>query len=159
MEVYQSRQAIGQLEKRKGGYYFLKVDAEVVHQFRGGKNTRFLCKLERIAFSCGLNHFGDGHFFIILSTKRVKTLGRKVGDVIDFELREDPNPLGVELPQTLAALLQQDELLHRQFEQLTDGKKRSLIHAVGRIKDVDKSIQKTIELLNNGVRLRNKPML
>jgi hypothetical protein len=29
MKVFENELAIGQLEKRKGGYFFLKVDAEV----------------------------------------------------------------------------------------------------------------------------------
>lgn len=33
MKDYVSEQVIGQLEKRKGGYFFLKVDAEVVDKF------------------------------------------------------------------------------------------------------------------------------
>ena len=36
MKVYKSRQAIGQLEKRKGGYYFLKIEAEEVNDFTQG---------------------------------------------------------------------------------------------------------------------------
>ncbi len=160
MKVYKGNQILGQLEKRKGGYYFLKIMEGVVNQFKNGKHTRLICTVDQtLAFSCGLNHFGDGNFFIILSTKKVKDLGRSVGDSIAFELRQDPNPLGVDLPEVLTILLEQDERLKQKFESLTPGKKRSLVHAVSRIKDIDKQVEKASALLNNGVKLRNKPIL
>lgn len=160
MKVYKSSQALEQLEKRKGGYYFFKITADVVSGFKNGKQTRLLCTVDKmLSFSCGLNHLGNGDFFIMLSTKNVKSIGKKVGDLISFELREDPNPLGVELPEVLAALLEQDEVLQQKFESLTAGKKRSLVHAISRIKDIDKQVRKAVELLNNGVQLRNKPLL
>jgi hypothetical protein len=45
MKVYKSEQVIGQLEKRKGGYFFLKIEAEIVNKFRNKKLTRFLLTL------------------------------------------------------------------------------------------------------------------
>lgn len=159
MKVYKSDQILRQLEKRRGGYYYLKINEDVVNQFNNGRHTRLICIVgEALTFSCGLNHFGDGNFFIIVSTKRVKDLGISVGDSIAFELRQDPNPLGVNLPEVLTILLEQDERLKQKFEALTL-KKRSLVHAVSRIKDIDKQVAKTSALLNNGVKLRNKPIL
>lgn len=104
MKRYKSEQIIQQLEKRKGGYFFLKIDAEIVNQFKNKRQTRFLCTLEKsLTFQCGLNHFGDGNFFIILSTKNLQKTNKKLGDKINYELNEDPNPLGVEMPEVLNA--------------------------------------------------------
>ena len=89
MKVYKSHQSIGQLEKRQGGYYFLKIEADVVDSFKNGKQTRFICTVDKkLIFSCGLNHLGDENYFIILSTKKVKELGRSIEDTVAFELRE-----------------------------------------------------------------------
>ncbi len=141
MKVYRSEQIIGQLEKRKGGYFFLKIEAEIINQFKNKRHTRFLCTLENsLTFQCGLNHLGDGNFFIILSSKNLQTVNKKLGDKMHFELNEDPNPLGVEMPQVLEAFLEQDETIKAAFEKLTLGKKRSLIFALGKIKDIDKQI-------------------
>jgi hypothetical protein len=46
MKSYQTHQVIGQLEKRKGGYFFLKIEADFINQFQNKRNTRFLCMLE-----------------------------------------------------------------------------------------------------------------
>jgi hypothetical protein len=150
MKNFKGIQIIRQLEKRKGGYFFLKIDAEIVEQFEKKRKTRFICKLDnKISFPCGLNHLGDGNFFIIISTKNFKLIERQLGESIPFELMEDPNPLGIDLPEIIEILLVQDNELKNKFNQLTDGKKRSIIVQISKIKDIEKQISKTIELINN----------
>lgn len=155
MEQYESEQIIGQLEKRKGGYFFLKIDADIVNQFKNKRQTRFICTLDKsLTFQCGLNHLGDGNFFIILSTKNLQTINKKLGDKIQFALSEDPNPLGVAVPEVLEAILEQDENIKAIFDGLTLGKKRNVIHQINKIKDIDKQVQKTIKLINDSKKPR-----
>lgn len=157
MKKYKSEQIIGQLEKRKGGYFFLKIDAEIVNQFKNKRQSRFLCTLDKIlTFQCGLNHLGDGNFFIILSAKNLQTVNKKLGDKIAYELNEDPNPLGVEMPEVLEVILEQDEITKSIFENLTLGKKRNVIHQINKIKDIEKQVQMTIKLINDSTKPRPK---
>ena len=160
MKSYKSQQIIGQLEKRKGGYYFLKIDAEIVNQFENKRQTRFLCTLENsLTFQCGLNHLGDGNFFIILSAKNLQSVNKSLCENIIYELNEDPNPLGVAMPEVLEAVLEQDETLKLTFESLTLGKKRNIIHQIIKIKDIDLQIQKSIKLINESTKPRPKKEL
>jgi hypothetical protein len=160
MKTYQSHQVIGQLEKRKGGYFFLEIEADIINQFQNKRHTRFLCMLEgHLTFQCGLNHLGDGNFFIILSSSNLSNVQKKLGDVIHFELYEDPNPLGVDMPETLDAVIEQDEHLKAIFESITLGKKRNIIHQISRIKDIDKQIQKSIKLIKESTQPRPKKSL
>jgi hypothetical protein len=143
MKVYKNEQTIGQLEKRKGGYFYLTITNDVVNKFKDKRHTRFMCTMDKkITFRCGLNHLGDGNFFIILSGKNLKNLDKKLGDNLTFELREDPDPLGVKMPEVLEVLLEQDELLKSKYEKLSMGKKRHIIHSIICIKDIDKQIVK-----------------
>ncbi len=102
----------------------------------------------KLSFQCGLNHLGDGNFFIIVSTKNLKAIDRKVGETIQFELKEDPNQLGIDMPETIEILLEQDTELKAKFNKFTDGKKRSILVQTSKIKDIDKQIARTIELIN-----------
>lgn len=155
MNHYSGEQVIGQLEKRKGGYFFLKIDAALVNQFQNKRHTRFLCTLESsLTFQCGLNHLGDGNFFIILSTKNLAAVRKNLGDNLAFELAEDPNPLGVDMPEVLEVILAQEEGLKAIFDSLTLGKKRNVIHSVNKIKDLDKQIQRTIQLIYESTKPR-----
>jgi hypothetical protein len=160
MKGYQGEQIIGQLEKRKGGYFYLKIDAVIINQYKNKRHTRFLCTLDnRLTFQCGLNHLGDGNFYIILSGKNLNTIGKTLGESILFELNEDPNPLGVDMPEVLEVVLEQYEDLKSVYESLTLGKKRNVIHSINRIKDIDKKIQKTISIINDSSKPRLKKPL
>jgi hypothetical protein len=157
MKNYKGEQIIGQLEKRKGGYFFLTISAETVNQFENKRHTRLICKLDnKLSFQCGLNHLGDGNFFIILSTKNLETVGKQLGDKIKFELTIDPNPLGVDIPEVLESIIEQDKDLKEKFEKLTLGKQRNVIHQMNKIKNIDLQIKKTIELINNADKPRPK---
>lgn len=157
MNKYKSEQVIGQLEKRKGGYFFLTIDAEIVIQFENKRQTRLICKLDsKLSFQCGLNHLGNGNFFIILSTKNLEIIGKKLGDRIKFEITIDPNPLGVDMPEVLETILEQDYKLKEKFIKLSLGKQRNVIHQMNKIKNIDLQIKKTIELITNADKPRHK---
>jgi hypothetical protein len=129
MDVYTNEQTIGQLEKRKGGYFYLTICSQLVNKLKNKRLTRLLCTLDKkLTFQCGLNPLGDGNFFIILGSKNLKAIGKTLGDTVAFELGEDPDPLGVKMPQVLEALLAQDENLKATYEELSMGKKRHIIH-------------------------------
>jgi hypothetical protein len=148
---------IQQLEKRKGGYYYLVVEAETVNLFERKKATRLICSVEdKLKFPCGLNHLGDGNFFIIISTKLFKALGRPLGEPVNFEISVDPNPLGVEVPEVLLVLLEQDAATKAAYDALTDGKKRSLIHYIKGIKDIELQIARIEQFLSGQVRIGGK---
>lgn len=83
-------------------------------------------------------------------------VNKKLGDNLLFELTEDPNPLGVDMPEVLDAVLGQDPVLKALFERLTLGKKRNVIHSINKIKDVDKQIQKAIKVIHESVLPRPK---
>ncbi len=148
MLKFEFEQRVQQLEKRKGGYYYLLIDAGVVDQFPKKRATRLKCVLEKeVVYSCGLNHYGDGNYFVIVATKYIKKLGKKIGDPIHFEIYEDPNPLGVDVPEVLRVLLEQDPAAKKIYEALSDGKKRSLIYLIQPIKDIDKKVGKALAFL------------
>lgn len=151
MEGYfKDKQIVRQLEKSKGGYFFLIINSETVEQLTRKKQTRLICRLDgKISFQCGLNHYGDGNFFIIISSKNMKAINKNHGDTIYFEISEDPNPLGAEIPETVQILLEQDAVLKEKFDLLTDGKKRSILFQVNKIRDIDKQVIKAIGLINN----------
>lgn len=145
MHIFKLRQPIRKLEKRKGGYYYFEIDAKIVDSFAKKRSTRLVCTLEdSISYSCGLNHLGNGNFFIIVATKYIQGLKKDLGDETSFEIKEDPNPLGVEIPEVLKVLLSQDEQANSIFQALSDGKKRSLIYTIKPIKDIDKQVQRSL---------------
>jgi hypothetical protein len=148
LTYHEGEQAIGQLEKIKGGYFYLTIKAVIINQFERKRHTRLLCHLdEKISYQCGLNHLGDGNFFIIIAGKLLEQLGKKVGSFVHFRIEEDPNPLGVDVPEVLSVLFTQDENLNAIYDKITDGKKRALIFSILKIKDIDKQVQGITDFL------------
>jgi hypothetical protein len=67
LTFHAGEQAIGQLEKMKGGYFYLTIEAAIINQFERKRHTRLVCHLdEKISYQCGLNHLGDGNFSSLL---------------------------------------------------------------------------------------------
>lgn len=152
MKGLKGKQIVAQLDKRKGGYCYLRLSAEEVDRLPNKRHTRLLCTINKqFTFPCGLNHLGDGNFFIIVSSKTLKSLGKQPGDTVSYQLEEDPNPLGVAMPEILEVLLAQDPKLNTAFEQLSMGKKRSVIYGTTRLKDPDKQVQMAIKLIRGEV--------
>jgi hypothetical protein len=156
MDTYSGQQFLKQLEKRKGGYFYFKLDADIVNQFEKKKATRIICTIDdEISFRCGLNHLGDGNFFIIVAKKHLEKLRKHLGDSVNFRIDKDPDQLGVEMPEVLEVLLAQDSEIKKVFDNLTDGKKRSLIYGIKKIKNIDIQVQSTIDFLQKE-NLKNK---
>ncbi|WP_046757013.1 DUF1905 domain-containing protein [Kordia jejudonensis] len=136
--IYKNEQSI----KKNGSYYHLEVSAEIVNQFEKKRATRLICTIDdKVRLQCGLNHSGDGNYYIMLAKRYIKALDKDEHDMVSYTLEEDPNPLGVEIPEVLEAFLAQDEDGKRIFDQLTDGRKRTLIFSILRIKNFDKQVQ------------------
>ncbi|BFP39622.1 hypothetical protein FGF1_04670 [Flavobacteriaceae bacterium GF1] len=149
MTSYKGKQTIKQLEKRKGGYFYLKLDSKIINQFSRKRATRMICTIDKeVSYRCGLNHLGDGNFYIIIAGKYLKKLNKEIGNEVSYKIEEDPDQLGVEIPEVLTVFLGQDLEAKAIFDRLTDGKKRSLIYSFAKIKDIDKQVKIIIDFLN-----------
>lgn len=148
MKSHKGTQTIKQLEKRKGGYFYLKIDAKIINQYSKKRATRMICNIdEKVSYRCGLNHLGDGNFYVIVAGKYLKELNKELGEKVSYRIDEDPDQLGVEIPEVLIVLLEQDSDLKEVFDKLTDGKKRSLIYSFVKLKDIDKQVKKITNFL------------
>ncbi len=108
-----------------------------------------ICTIDKeVSYRCGLNHLGDGNFYIIIAGKYLKKLNKEIGNEVSYKIEEDPDQLGVEIPEVLTVFLGQDLEAKAIFDRLTDGKKRSLIYSFAKIKDIDKQVKIIIDFLN-----------
>ncbi|MEM0998184.1 MAG: YdeI/OmpD-associated family protein [Bacteroidota bacterium] len=145
---YEFTQEIRQLEPKRGAYFYFTLSAATVNEFSRQRKTRLICEVDgTVEFRCGLNHLGDGNFFLILATRHLETLDKSLGDTVTFRVHEDPDQLGVDVPEVLTVFLAQDEPAQRIYERLTDGKKRALIYTINRVKNVDLQVKKIIKFL------------
>jgi len=137
---------IQQLEPRRGAYFYVRLTKA---QFQQLNSKRLICRLDdRISYGCGVNHMGDGDYFIIIAKAKLKQLDKALGEVVEVALEADPNPLGVAEPEVLLVLLEQDDWAKAAYGRLTDGKKRGLIYQVLKIKDIDRQVEHILAYLH-----------
>ena len=151
MHTISLTRTLDQLEARRGGYLFLQVPAEEVARLPQGKKTRVIAHLPGGEdLRCGLNHMGDGHFFVIVGKKVAEALGLSLGSEVQFTITPDPDPLGAPIPEAIQVYLDQDSEAKAAWDALTDGKKRNIIFTAGRVKNQDLQVRKTRDILLGG---------
>lgn len=97
----------------------------------------------------GKLHMYQGRYLISFGKRYQKELGIFPSDFFEVQLEEDISKYGVEVPVAFQAILDSDPAGAILFEQLTDGKKRSLIYFVKRIKKEQTQVDKTLIIFEN----------
>lgn len=113
-------------------------------------NKRIVCSINKHnLFYAGFMPDGKGQWFIKLSKEKMKDFNLEVGEVVNVEIKSDTSKYGMELPDEFEEVLIQDVEGSDYFEKLTDGKKRSLIFLIAKVKNTDKKITKSLIILDH----------
>ena len=127
----------------------ITVPADIVNKV-GGIGTRLMCSINgQKAFHGGMVALGGGDAYITVNKKRMKEYGVTKGDEVEVTLEMDHSKYGMEMPEELEALLEQDQEGEKRFEQLAPSKQRYIIHYVSQVKSSQKKIDRAIMLINN----------
>jgi len=128
----------------------IHVPKKVYAKFLELGTKRVLCTVnENEYFHAGLMPKGDGDYFIMMNKKRMKEFALQIGDKIEVLLEEDTSKYGMKMPEEFEEVVLTDEEGQQLFEQLTDGKKRNLIHLVSMVKSTDIRISKALTILDH----------
>lgn len=120
------------------------------------KDRRVICKINStFEFQCALMPDGNGDYFININKEIRTKLGLKQGDMISFSLTKDNSEYGLPMPDELLEVFKQDPEAKSLFHSLTPGKMRSLLHIIGKPKNVDLRIHRAVAVIrhlqeNNG---------
>jgi translation initiation factor IF-1 len=97
-------------------------------------------------FALAVLHMKDGSRFFSVSASLRKAAKVKPGDRVDVRFKVvDPDK--IDIPEELDAVLAQDEQAMKAWNGLTTGYRRSLIHYVTSVKNVDSRIKRSIDLM------------
>lgn len=129
--------------------HHITVPTEIVEKM-GGIGTRLMCSVDgHKVFHGGMVALGGGAAYITVNKKRMEDFGVEKGDEVEVRLTEDTSKYGMEMPEELEALLEQDEDGRHRFENITPGQQRYIIHYVSQVKSSQKKIDRAIMLINN----------
>ena len=130
------------------GYHF-PVPKEIALEFISGNDRRVVCTINnQIDVQCALMPYTEG-YFILVNKDLVNKLQLSINTEVGIILEKDTSEYGHQVPESFKALLDQDLEGNRYFEQLTPGKKRSLVYLVGKVKNIDSQLNKGLAILDH----------
>ena len=89
-------------------------------------------------------HDGQGGFFIMINKAECKKLKIEPGDTCQLEVAIDTSKYGMPVPEAFEAVMETDPEGASLFEALTPGKQRSALHLLGKIKNEQLQIDRTL---------------
>jgi hypothetical protein len=114
--------------------------------FKINGSRRVVCVLnDSMTLHGAIMPHGKG-WVISMNKTNLKKLGLKVGSPVQVSMRQDSSEFGLPMPEELSEVLAQDAEAKHYFDTLTAGKKRTLIHIVISVKNVDKRIERALML-------------
>lgn len=156
MKEFSLSQNIQKIDTKMGTYHTLIIPKRVVNTFSKKHKSRVRIVLPNSSvISCALKPMNIGDYYVYFSKREMQKLKCKEGDEITFSVMEHPNALGVDIPEVLDVFLEQDMEAKAIYDTLTDGRKRTLVFSILRIKDIDKQIEKIRFFLVEELRKRS----
>ena len=135
----------------KGTHHVIIPEIEAIHFIDAG-HTRVEIRAfhgdKTLLFHGKLRKYKD-QFIVSFGQRYQKEVGVQKDDIFTLQLFEDTTKYGVEIPEEFAAVLESDPEALEKFEMLTDGKKRSLIYFIIRIKNSQTRIDKALRITDN----------
>ena len=94
-------------------YPFVEVPHAVAEPFQSEGITRIRCSVNgKAPYACALKA-QKGGFFISLSRQKAKAFGVRVGELLSLEIFEDESEYGMDMPEELQAVIDQEEAFAR----------------------------------------------
>lgn len=129
--------------------YHVKVPEDIKEAFFQQDHKRVVANFnDKVKKHCAIMPGGSFHY-LLLNKQEVKKLQAQPGDNLAITLTPDASPLGMPMPEELEVILAQDPDAKAFFDALTPGKKRSLMHLVGKVKNVDSRISKALAIAHH----------
>lgn len=128
-------------------HFHVPVPDTVATNLIEDKNKRILISINGNEKQHGALMKTKEYWFFLLNKNQCGKLNIHEGDKVSVLLEKDHSEYGHEMPEELQVMLDQDEEGEDYFHQLTKGKQRSLIYLVGKVKNPDSRINKSLAIL------------
>ncbi|MEO9871107.1 DUF1905 domain-containing protein [Ekhidna sp.] len=129
--------------------YYLAVPKPIGDKFIEGDDRRVICVINKSTpIYSALMSKGDV-YSIYVKKDFMKKHELVEGDEVDVTLEKDRSEYGMPMPESFQVLLDQDKEGCLYFHALTKGKQRTLIHLVGKVKNVDSQLAKGLAIMQH----------
>ncbi|MBW3468569.1 YdeI/OmpD-associated family protein [Arthrospiribacter ruber] len=128
-------------------HYHVPVPDDIASQLIEGTNRRILFSIAGSEYQHAALMKTKEYWFFLLNKKQCEKLSISERDKIRVTLEKDRSEFGHEVPEEFQTMLDQDQEGAEYFNSLTKGKQRSLIYLVGKVKNPDSRINKSLAIL------------
>lgn len=129
--------------------YYVAIPKSIGNQFIEDDDRRVICRINNAKpIHSALMPKGDV-YSIYVKKDLMKKNGLAEGDEVQVTLEKDRSEYGMPMPESFRELLDQDLEGNHLFHQLTKGKQRTLIHLVGKVKNVDSQLAKGLAIMHH----------
>ena len=129
--------------------YYVAIPKKIGDQFIEGEDRRVICLINDCPpIYSALMPKGEV-YSIYVKKEFMKKHGLGEGDEVDIQLEKDKSEYGMPVPESFQVLLDQDTEGSMYFHELTKGKQRTLIHIVGKVKNVDSQLAKGLAIMHH----------
>lgn len=127
-------------------HHVIPVPEELAAKLKAAKARRLVVRINGQPLKRALQNHADGGSFILLGQPLLSELGLKRGSVVVVEIRPDPTPDRLDVPEEFALVLAQDAAARARWETFTVGRQRSLLYYVASAKQEATRIKRSVEL-------------
>lgn len=129
--------------------HHIVVPNSIAQKFIDGTHRRVICTVnnQEIVRS-GLIASESGWFVLVNKEIRTK-LGIEEGDKIHISIEKDTSEYGIDVPEELQVMLDQDVEAKKYFNDLSKSRQRSLIYIVAKVKNTESRINKALAIVHH----------
>jgi hypothetical protein len=126
---------------------YLEVDHESAQAFIATEGKRILLQFKQgSSYHRALQLRKDGYALVALSKAVLKNQGFEIGDKVWFSLSKDDSEYGMPFSLFFKEVLSQDKAANIEFEKLTIGRQRGLLHYIDSAKTEETELKRSVEI-------------
>jgi len=137
------------LEKSGGSMHYIPIPDEIGEEIIRRFGRRVICKVNGNQIHCAILKRQSIGTYIMAGKSTREKIKANYKDELNLEILEDTTEFQMEVGEVFQEVLDTDEEGKIRFKELTDGKKRSLIHQVNKAKNIDTQINRALKILEN----------
>ena len=146
-----------QLPSEKGYSPFIVVPADVYAKFEGKKPFRVVVTINKSTrWKAGLMSLRNGTGYITVSKRLLKENNLPLNKMLHINLERDTDKETWPIPEELTALFEIDDESFKIYQQLTDGKKRSITVFISQTKNTQSRVNRALLIAENLLRFKEK---
>lgn len=126
------------------------VPLKTAEALTAAENKRVICTLNGSqTYQCAILFYKKGKPVVSVNKKIRDTLELDFGVEVNVLLRKDTSEFGLPMPEELLEVFRQDPAGKRIFLSLTPGKQRTLLYIIGKVKDQQKRVDRSLVIIHH----------